>query len=228
MIKKVTEKNYLKNIAIKLIGINVLIFFLQIFIDGLTENFLLVSQDVFTRPWILITSMFLHADPAHLLFNMYALLLFGPLIEQKVGSKRFLTVFLISGIMAALISLPFYDRALGASGAIMGIIGLTIMLMPDLQVLLFFAIPMSLRTAGIIFAFIDIFGIFVPSGVANIAHLAGLGTGLLAGWYFKKKRKNFYNRFSTNKKKNKKSNPSDVVIELSDDDVNDYLKNGRF
>jgi len=69
---------------------------------------------------------------------MYALLIFGPLIESKIGSKRFIMIYFISGLLAGIGSTFFYAKALGASGAIMGILGVTIVMMPNLRVLLFF------------------------------------------------------------------------------------------
>ncbi len=207
-------------VVIPLIGINIAAFIMQMFSRTFTEMFMLVSADVFSRPWILITSMFLHGGFNHLLFNMYALLLFGTLIEQRIGKKRFLWVYFISGILASFISTFFYERALGASGAIMGILGVTIMLMPHLKVLLFFVIPMSLRTAGIIFAMIDIFGVFHSSGVANIAHLVGLACGLAFGYYLLKQKGDFSRRFTEHRS-------SRTGISLSDDDIADYFKYGR-
>ena len=65
------------------------------------------------------------------------------------------------------------------------------MLFPHLKVLMFFAIPMSLRTAGIIFAMLDIFFLFVPNGIANMARLAGLASGLVYGKYLLGQKKSF-------------------------------------
>lgn len=209
----------LKDAVIPIIVANILIFLLQIFVKGLTENFMLVSSDVLARPWILVTSMFLHGSPAHLLFNMYVLFIFGPLIQQRIGAKRFLIIYFLSGILASLFSVPFYDAALGASGAIMGILGVTIVLLPNLKVLFFFFIPMSLRTAGIIIAIIDLLGVFYPSGTANIAHLVGLACGLIYGYMLLKRRKGFAKRFSGPRRK--------TGIDLDDRDVDDYIRYGR-
>jgi hypothetical protein len=220
----------LKHAAISIIVINVVIFMAQMVLGSwFIEMFLLVSAEVVQRPWILLTSMFLHADPAHLLFNMYALFIFGPLIEQRIGAKRFLIAYFASGLLAAALSTFFYTRALGASGAIMGILGITIVLMPDLRVLLFFAIPMSLRTAGIIFAAIDIIGVFTPGGgVANIAHLVGLGVGLLYGYYLLRQRKGYQKRFMRHSyAAQPRRAAASSTIELSQEDIDDYLKHGR-
>lgn len=223
------QKNFRFSAVISLIIANVIGFMLQMSISGFTESFMLVSADIYTRPWILLTSMFLHGSPMHLFFNMYALLLFGTLIERKIGTKRFLGIYFVSGLLAAFI--PFYHAALGASGAIMGILGMTIMLFPDLKVLFLFFIPMKMRTAGIIFAAIDLFGLVAPlrSGIAHYAHLVGLACGLAYGYYLIKKRREFMKQFSSNKKKKTRKNSSNYgdTIELSESDVENYLRYGR-
>ena len=226
----------LKNITLKLLAINVVIFLVQAIIPKFTEMFALVSSEIATRPWTLLTSMFLHGGFAHLLFNMYALFLFGSLIERKIGSKRFLGVYLISGILASLIFALATPEgvAVGASGAIMAVLGLVIMLLPDLQVLFFFVIPMSMRTAGIIFALIDLVG-FVSggTGIAHIAHLAGLACGLAFGYYLKKKKKQFGRNFGKKGRQYRQSNrrspyyDNERTIELSKDDIDNYFKYGR-
>jgi uncharacterized protein len=226
--------NYkIKNVALTLLGINVLIFLLQIILgDTFTITFLLDSSNILTQPWTLITSMFLHSGPTHLLFNMYALFLFGTLVEQRIGSKRFLYVYFISGILASIGFALFHNfivgmpaSAVGASGAIMGILGVTIMLFPDLKVLFFFFIPMTLRTAGIIFALIDVFGLFYNSGIANSAHLAGLASGLLFGWHLISKKKQFQQKFQSKKKVAHSKQNKDIM--MSTEELQEYMKNGR-
>jgi uncharacterized protein len=214
---------------------NIVLFVLQLTLGSwFTEMFLLISSDILARPWILVSSMFLHASPTHLFFNMYVLFMFGPLVEQRIGKKRFYIIYFVSGILAALAASLFYERALGASGAIMGILGVTIMLLPDLKVLFLFFLPMSLRTAGIIFALVDLLGVFYPSGTANIAHLAGLGVGVAYGAYLLKKRKVFHKNFIQRPitkqhqyKKQGKTHAYSQTIELSEDDMQEYLKSGR-
>ncbi|MBW2998936.1 rhomboid family intramembrane serine protease, partial [Candidatus Woesearchaeota archaeon] len=148
-----------------LLGINALVYLIQLFVPKFNELFALDSSVVWSEPWRIITSMFMHSTMTlnHLLFNMYALFLFGTLIEQAIGTKRFLRLYFISGIVAGVVFSIFTPGvAVGASGAIMGILGITIMLFPKMKVLFFFVIPMSMRTAGIIFALIDILGMFNP------------------------------------------------------------------
>lgn len=255
MLKKQKNGFQLKNVALLLIGLNIFMYILQSSLpDSFTTSLMLISKDVFLRPWILLSSMFMHANGMHLLFNMYALFIFGPLIERKIGSKRFLGAYLISGLLAGLIYGLFNTfiagvpnaAAVGASGAIMALLGLTIMLLPHLKVLFFFVVPMSMRTAGIIFALIDLVGFISPgsSGIAHLAHLAGLACGLLFGWYLLKKKKVFtrkftgmgskgpkvnvfVNRMKTQQRPSKPNNPYEETIELSKDDVDNYFKYGR-
>lgn len=227
----------IRNVSSILIGINIFFFILQLVIPGFTEMFVLVSSEVLARPWILLTSMFLHGGFGHLLFNMYALLVFGPLIEQRIGTKRFLGVYFAAGLLGALAFTIFepLSSALGASGAIMGIIGIVIMLLPKLKVLLFFAIPMSMRTAGILFALFDLVG-FVGggSGIAHVAHLGGLLIGVLYGWYLLSQKKSFTRRFTAkgpsraNRNRSRTSGKDyEKTIELKKDDLDDYYKYGR-
>lgn len=204
----------LSSAILPLITISIIAFAMQIIFPNLTNSFALVSSEVISRPWILLTSMFLHANFSHIFFNMYGLFMFGHFLEQKVGARRFLLIYLLSGIFAAFVSSFFYESALGASGAIMGIIGALIILMPELRLLFFFIIPMPLWVAGIIWALMDAFGVFFPSSVGNIAHLAGMGFGLLFGLYLRGKKQKFRNKF------NSKSH-------LESDDIEDYLKSGR-
>ncbi|MFW6024896.1 MAG: rhomboid family intramembrane serine protease [Candidatus Woesearchaeota archaeon] len=222
----------------KLVGINVVVFLLQMFLGNwFMSNFMMVAGDIFSRPWIMFTAMFLHNGSMHLIFNMYVLVIFGPLIERKIGPKRFLLTYFISGVFASF-SFGLFNilrgapsaRAVGASGAIMAVLGLVIMLLPHLKVLFFFVIPMDMRTAGIIFALIDLFGLVRGgTGIAHIAHLGGLACGVGYGYYLLKKKKNFRkgfssrnvntNRYSYSKKSRK--------IELDDDDIENFKRYGK-
>lgn len=215
-----------KNAVLPLVIINIVIFIIQQIVPAITENFALVSADVLARPWILVTSTFLHGSIWHLLFNMYALFLFGNLIEHRIGTKRFLLAYFGAGILAGIAATFFYTAAIGASGAIMAILGLTIMLLPDLPVLFFFVIPMNMRVAGIIFALVDIFGLFTDTGIAHVAHLAGLACGLLYGWYLLRLRKAYAVKVMQPHKR-KHAERARGTQHLSDDDIQDYFKRGR-
>ncbi len=217
------------NAYLILLALNIGVFFLQFLLgDSFTQSLYLDPATVLQEPWTLFTSMFLHGSPAHLIFNMYALLIFGGLIETRIGSKRFVGAYLAAGLFAGILYSIFSSApALGASGAIMAILGLAIMLLPDLQVLFFFVVPMSLRTAGIIFAAIDIFGLFNPSsGIAHVAHLGGLAVGLIYGYYLIKVKKRYVKKFTRPSIKKPLKSKNDT-IELDDEDIEEYIKKGR-
>lgn len=153
----------------------------------------LVPTDIFTRPWILISHMFLHADGFHLLFNMMFLFFFGPELERRIGGKRFLYVYFISGLVAALgysiwsiFIMNQNGYAVGASGALFGIFACLAILAPDIVVYVYF-IPMKITIALIFFALFDL--LFIGSAgdvVARSAHLSGVVAGLAFGKYYKK------------------------------------------
>src|SRR3989344_3324088 len=94
----------IKSIVLPLILLNIAVFIIEVIFKGnFIESFIL-TPDIFSRPWILLTHMFLHANVNHILFNMYTLLLFGPLLEQRIGVKRFFLIYIASGILAGIVS----------------------------------------------------------------------------------------------------------------------------
>lgn len=177
-------------IALKLSVLMILIFVLQVIFPAITENFLLVSDEKFERPWLFVTSIFLHGSLTHLLFNIFALFLFGSLLEKKIGSNQFLFFFLLTGIIAGIVGSLFYERMLGASGAIYGIIGMLTAIQP-LTMVFAFGVPMPIFIASILWILVD-FGSFtsslagIPGGIANAAHLAGIFSGIFFGLIFRR------------------------------------------
>ncbi len=182
----------IKFYSLKLCLLIILIFILQIFIPGFTEFFVLNEMVFQGEFWRYISSIFLHGGTTHLLYNLFALFFFGVALEKLIGSKRFLIIFFASGILANVISIYFYPSSLGASGAIMGIIGCLTIIKP-LMMVWAFGLILPMFIAAILWVIGDILGIFMPSNVGNIAHLAGMGVGLLFGLflrrYIKKKTK---------------------------------------
>lgn len=179
------RKNRFRFYALKLCGWMFLIFLIQLFLNGFTEFFLLDSSKPF-EVWRYFTSIFLHGSIPHLLYNAFALALFGSMLERLLGSKRFLWIFFVTGILANIFSINFYDASLGASGAIFGVIGTLVAIRP-LMFVWAFGFPMPLFVAGIIWAAGDLIGLFVPSNVANLAHLSGMFFGLILGFIYRKK-----------------------------------------
>lgn len=179
------NKFYTIWIAIILIAI----FVLQIIIEGFSDLFVL-NQFAFSQYWRFLTSIFLHGDITHLLFNLFALLFFGLSLEGYIGSRRLLLIFFSSGIIANLISVNFYTSSLGASGAIYGIIGALIIIRP-LMMVWAFGLIMPLFVASIIYVTADILrtlGAFGPTNIGSIAHLSGIAIGIILGLLFKRRR----------------------------------------
>jgi membrane associated rhomboid family serine protease len=120
---------------------------------------------------------------------MFALLMFGFILEKKIGSTKFLSLYLSTGIIANLIAVNFYFSSLGASGAIYGIIGCLTILMPMLTIWAF-SLPMPLFLACIVWTIGDLIQTFVPSSnIGTIAHLSGLAVGILFGLFLRLKYK---------------------------------------
>jgi len=140
-------------------------------------------------PWQLITYQFMHSLSSimHVGFNMLALWMFGSELEAMWGSKKFLIYYLLCGIGAGLIHLlisPFFSEplpAIGASGAVYGLLLAFGMTFPDRPIFLFpFFIPIPARIFVIIFAGIELIsGISGSDGVAHFAHLGGALTGFI-------------------------------------------------
>lgn len=154
--------------------------------------------------WTFLTSMFMHAGFFHLFANMFSLLFIGSLVEKILGKKRYFWFYMISGLFASLFfvllsmipfsffSADFETFAVGASGAIFGLVGLLMLLTPNLPVyIMFIPIPIKMKYAApgilVLLWFISIAG-NVPVG--NTAHLGGLIAGLIYGIYLKNKYKN--------------------------------------
>ena len=161
-----------------------IIFILQIIFPIITDFFKLTSSLAIARPWTLFTAIFLHGSITHILYNLFALALFGTILEHNIGSKRFLFVFFLSGLFASIASVPFYNSVLGASGAIFGVIGSLTILKPKMVIWLY-GMPMPMFLAAFIWAVVDILGIFAPGNTANIAHLAGLFVGIVVAFMIK-------------------------------------------
>jgi len=167
----------------------VIVFLLQIWIPLFTQTFIL-SQDALVKPWQFLSAIFLHGSLMHLLYNIFALFIFGLILERTIGSRKFLLLFLISGVLANLFSFYFYPNSLGASGAIMALIGCLAVLRPMMAVFSFgIILPMfAVAIIWIIGSFLGIFG-FGDQGVGYIAHLSGLFIGVLYGFFLRLKNK---------------------------------------
>jgi membrane associated rhomboid family serine protease len=153
--------------------------------------------------WTWLVSVFSHGGFTHIVFNSIVLYFFGPVVEDRIGSRKFAALFLAAGVVAGLAQVgatvvmnpdvlglplgfsPDSSAVLGASGAIAALMGVLTVLNPNLRIYLYFVIPMPLWLATGLFAAYSILastgGGIGFGGVAQFAHLAGLGIGLLYG-----------------------------------------------
>jgi len=163
--------------ALELTGVCIIVFLLsQIFPNLFYGNFVLSRDSVLRMPWAIITSMFMHSGFVHLYGNMFALAVFGSLFEKQAGSRNFLVVFFAGGIMAGLAGLAFYGSLLGASGAIMAVLGCFAIFRPRSTVFVL-GVPMPVLAALFVWAGMDLAGVFYPDNVAHLSHLAGMAFG---------------------------------------------------
>lgn len=149
-----------------------------------------IDIDFLFRPWTLITSTVAHAFGgfSHILFNGLFLFFFGPTVERLVGTRRFLVLFFVggalSGVLQVVLAASFSNGggALGASGALMLLFGILMVILPNEKLLVYGIVPVPFWLAGIGYAAMDVLGVFNPaSTVGNFAHLAGMALGLAYG-----------------------------------------------
>jgi hypothetical protein len=172
--------------ALWIVAACVAVFALQSLIPSITDAFALDSALILQRPWTLITYIFLHGSIEHLFYNMFALALFGSILERIIGGKKFLFAFFASGIIAGVGSVLFYSASIGASGAIYGVMGTLAALRPTMVVWTGF-VPLPMALAVTFWAAGDFLGFFSPlAEVAYAAHLFGLAFGLAFGLYLRR------------------------------------------
>ena len=205
----------LPTIIKNLIIINVLVYLAQITFKMPRYDF---SVDVwfalhaFNSPefkwWQLITHIFLHGSFEHILFNMFTLWMFGNIIENIWGAKRFLIFYFICGIGAGIIQLIYLNyindtssETLGASGAIAGIIAAFMYMFPNSLIYIYFLFPVKAKWLGAIYFGYELYsGIVSKAGddVAHWAHIGGAIIGLLIVIIWSKGNKNRRSSFFQN------------------------------
>ncbi len=185
------------------------------------------------QPWRFITYIFLHGSPFHLLFNMLWLFFLGRAVEESLGPRTFLVLFLGAGIGGAVLSvilgfLAPFTVMIGASGAVYGIMVVFAMMYPRTPMMMLFLPPIEARylVAGIIG--IDLLLLGSADGVARLAHLGGALTGFglyklqlqgtdLSGWVRTVER--LWSEPPSRKKGKKRASMSDATIIEERDDV---------
>lgn len=215
--------SFLPPVVLNLLIINVLVWIASVVLPRVTpiDLDLLLGlhywQSAAFNPLQLISYMFMHGSFDHIFFNMFGLFMFGPVLEQLWGGKRFLFFYLFTGIGAGIVQELFWSYQLmpligssamhivfqgglepitiGASGAIFGILLAFAMVYPDAKLFLFFLpIPIKARYFVPMYALVELFlGVanFSGDNVAHFAHLGGALFGLILILYWKKHPKFF-------------------------------------
>lgn len=191
----------IKTVVGNLIMMNFVMMVFMTFIPQ-SENF--INQYLVLYPfehpnfgvWQLVSYMFLHANFTHLLFNMFALWMFGRQLEYDLGSRRFLAYYMLTGIGAGVLNLLVmsltgdYALTVGASGAVYGILLAFGVLHPNVPLyLMFIPVPIKAKYFVIGYGVLELLqGVSAtPDGVAHFAHLGGMvfGLALLLFWRWK-------------------------------------------
>ena len=187
------------NATLILILVNVAVFFASSSLR-LNDSALALSVQGFLGYkmfWQPVTYMFVHAGLSHLLGNMLGLLFFGLQVEKAVGSKEFLLMYFLVGILSGLFSLGLYYclgivqisggmppyafamQLVGASGAVYGILFAYAVIFPKARVFVWFVLPVPAPLLVVIYTVIEFFSQFSGSNVAHYAHLAGFAFAFL-------------------------------------------------
>jgi len=141
--------------------------------------------------WQLVTYIFLHWGLFHLLFNLFALWIFGGEIERYMGSRRFIQYFFITAIGAGIctVILMYNQRVLvvGASGGIYGLLLAYAWFFPERLIYVWFMFPMKAKHFVLLFGAIEFWSSLggTGSGIAHLAHLGGILFGLLYFNYYR-------------------------------------------
>jgi membrane associated rhomboid family serine protease len=184
----------------RLLVANVLVFFFTQLQPQIGILLALYPAGVLIRPWTPFTHMFVHADIWHLFFNMIALYFFGPRVEARLGSGRFLVMYLVSGLTGALFSfLTPTALIVGASGAIFGVELAFARYWPRDRILIWGILPIEARWLIAIMTFISLQGAAMGGGgIAHWAHLGGfVGAAVfLAVWELMRPARSFKARAS--------------------------------
>ncbi len=182
-------------VTLNIIIANVLIFFLGNMLgDRTISAFALWPFGPQFLPWQIVTYAFLHGSVMHLLFNMFAVYMFGADLERVWGTKRFLTYYLVCVVSAAFAQLLVtsvsgeYYPTVGASGGVFGLLLAYARYFPERQIMLLIPpIPMPARVFVVVYGVIElVLGVTgTLSGIAHFAHLGGLVGGFLLLRYWK-------------------------------------------
>lgn len=189
-----------------LIAMNAIVYLMWSFVEPqwMYSHFLISGELLMWGHWSnLITSVFSHNMFLHILFNMMVLNSFGPLIENVLGKFQFILFYVLAGLVSSishvLVSALFMGSleipALGASGAISGLVILFALIFPKEKLLLFGIIPVPALLGAMLFILLDLWGLVAQAQggglpIGHGAHLGGSLTGVLFYFLYYRKRRN--------------------------------------
>lgn len=166
----------------RLLIANAAIFLLTLALPVVGAYMAFMPAQVLSRPWTLLTYMFVHSGVWHILFNMLALFFFGSPIEERWGSSEFIKYYIICGLGGAAASFvfAFHTPVVGASAAIYGVMLAFAMNWPDSPIYIYGILPIKAKWLVVIYVAIDLIGAFQSrGGIAHFAHLGGFAAGFL-------------------------------------------------
>lgn len=193
---------YLKTppVVKNLIIVNLLVYLAVTLLPAVNEKAwycqLFWFQNPYFHSWQFITYMFLHANFAHLFFNMFALWMFGRALEYGIGSKRFFTYYMVCGVGAALLQMGVawimnetLFTLIGASGAVMGLLLAFGVMYPNAQIYVF-PLPFPIKAKWYVIGYgaieVALGASGLNTGVAHFAYVGGMLWGLLLLIYWKR------------------------------------------
>ncbi len=156
-------------------------------IDAFYSQYGFSGANMLARPYVIVTSIFLHAGIEHILSNLLVLLFFGFAAEKELGAPKMLAIFFIGAFAGDLFSLfvyPFDALAVGASAGIFALVGVGMIVRPMDLSLYPLVVPIPLLFLGVLYAIYNIAGfLFLPqSEISYAAHFGGFFIGLAAGF----------------------------------------------
>lgn len=170
--------------VVRIIAVTVGVYALQQYSPLVTEALVFSPQGLLFRPWSLVTYMLLHGSFSHILFNMLVLFFFGGRVESRLGGRRFMTLYLVSGVSGAILSMVLSPAGLiGASAGTYGVMMAFAMFWPRERIYIWGVLPVEARVLVIVTTGIALFSGFNPRIGGNIAHFAHLG-GYAGAWIY--------------------------------------------
>jgi len=237
------------SLTVALIIVNALVFLFELLVSGnshslfIEDHYFALSEEGLKNGfvWQLLTFQFMHAGLLHILANCWAIYVFGRVIEETLGWKKFLILYLSSGVVGGICQVLaallwpdlFGGPVVGASAGVFGLVAAFAVLFPEreLLLLLFFVLPVRLRAKMLLMlsAVLALAGIVFPiNHVANAAHLGGMLAGVVFirqfiqgrgwQWEFPSRRATPRERVSTRARKGWRSATSPPDEDLSTDE----------